>query len=108
MSGLNPDGYLVKLKDEVCAACSNDELLCTAAECCRLCYHMYSCDNQCYDFTNGHICKHIHRVHSLRLQERPSEATVGLEGEAASDIESDDDPLEFAESVRNNTTGIAS
>lgn len=39
----------------------------------------------------------------MRLQERPTEATADLEGEA--DIESDTDPLEFAESVRNNTTG---
>ena len=40
---------------------------CTAPECQFLCHHMYKCDSQCYDFNNGHICKHIHRVHSLSL-----------------------------------------
>ena len=24
---------------------------------------MYKCD--CYDFSNGHICKHLHRVHTM-------------------------------------------
>ena len=26
---------------------------------------MYKCDILCYDFNNGHLCTHIHRVHSL-------------------------------------------
>ena len=26
---------------------------------------MYTCS--CYDYNNGHVCKHIHRVHSLLL-----------------------------------------
>ena len=34
-------------------------------KCCFLCYHMYKCS--CYDFSNGHLCKHVHRVHSLNL-----------------------------------------
>ena len=25
------------------------------------CRHMYSCE--CYDYANGHICKHVHAVH---------------------------------------------
>jgi len=32
-------------------------------ECGFLCCHMYKCDEQCYDYGNGHICKHIHCVH---------------------------------------------
>ena len=26
---------------------------------------MSMCDNNCYDFNNGYLCKNIHRVHSL-------------------------------------------
>ena len=42
--------------------------VCSQAECKYLCYHMYSCDHQCYDYSNGHICKHMHRDHSIWLQ----------------------------------------
>ena len=28
---------------------------------------MYKCDPKCYEYNNGHICKHIHRVHSLEM-----------------------------------------
>ena len=38
---------------------------CVALECGNLCYHQYRCDPSCYDYANGHICKHLHRVHSL-------------------------------------------
>ena len=27
---------------------------------------MYACDDRCYDYGNGHICKHVHCVHSLQ------------------------------------------
>lgn len=30
---------------------------------------MYVCDDRCYDYGNGHICKHVHRVHSLQRVE---------------------------------------
>ena len=30
---------------------------------------MYECDQLYYDYTNGHLCKHIHRVDSIRLLE---------------------------------------
>ncbi len=43
--------------------------VCSCAECKHLCYHMYSCDQHCYDYNNGHMCKHIHRVHSIWLQQ---------------------------------------
>lgn len=36
---------------------------CHSDDCKPLCIHLYSCD--CYDAQNGHICKHIHRVHSI-------------------------------------------
>ena len=31
---------------------------------------MYTCDKKCYDFNNEHICKHIHKVHSLVVRNR--------------------------------------
>ena len=31
---------------------------------------MYTCDHQCYDYGNGHIYKHIHRVHSLQRSQQ--------------------------------------
>ena len=33
---------------------------------------MYRCDSKCYSYNNGHICKHIHRVHSLSQIEQPA------------------------------------
>ena len=30
---------------------------------------MYTCDDRCYDYGNGHICKHIHCVHSLQYHQ---------------------------------------
>ena len=38
---------------EKCATCNN------------LCQHLYKCDPLCYDNANGHVCKHLHRIHSL-------------------------------------------
>lgn len=29
-----------------------------------LCRHMYTCE--CMDYANGHICKHLHGIQSLR------------------------------------------
>ena len=43
--------------------------VCLETECGGLCYHMYSCDLMCFTYNNGHICKHIHRVHSLVQEE---------------------------------------
>ena len=39
--------------------------LCLQQECQFLCRHMYHCDPTCYDYSNGHICKHIHRIHTV-------------------------------------------
>ena len=44
---------------------TNCNMKCVAPECGNLCYHQYRCDSSCYDYTNGHICKHLHRVHSM-------------------------------------------
>lgn len=111
MSGKNSDGYLVKQVKEMCTDCTKDLALemCTQSECKELCYHMYTCDKHCYDNTNGHLCKHIHRAHSLWLEaSEPNyqchqSTCLGSGFESVSDT---DDPLEFAENVRNLSTGM--
>ena len=66
LSGTSPSGYIITPHITTCQQCtSQDDKVCTARECNFLCPHMYKCDDKCYHFNNGHICKHIHRVHSL-------------------------------------------
>ena len=64
MSGIKVCGYTVtKVADKCMEDCSGP--VCKRVECDQLCIHMYKCDvKACYDF-NGHLCKHIHHVHSL-------------------------------------------
>ena len=103
MSGVKSGGYTVtKVADQCAKDCCGP--MCTKAECNQLCIHMYTCDKTCYDFNNGHICKHIHRVHTLhhsnsdfyhnnRTHNQTSSEELSLE-------ESYDlDPLEYAESI---------
>lgn len=113
MSGQTPDGYIVKQIKDVCTDCTEEStLVSTQSECKQLCYHMYTCDNYCYDNTNGHLCKHIHRVHSVRIlqQNEPdyqcNSQPHGPENGPGSDSDIDD-TLEFAESVRNPCTGTS-
>ena len=40
---------------------------------------MYTCDSRCYDYGNGHICKHVHRVHSLQQIGHQETSEVDLE-----------------------------
>ena len=56
-------GYVVTKRD-ACDKC-NDFKVCRKTECSFLCPHMYTCS--CYDYNNGHVCKHIHRVHYLHF-----------------------------------------
>lgn len=66
VSGNNAQGYcVIRSQATPCVECISKGLICTATECNSLCIHMYRCDSKCYSFNNGHICKHIHRVHSL-------------------------------------------
>lgn len=64
ISGIHASGYLVIKVKETCDECT-DAKVCRRAECSFLCCHRYTCS--CYDYNNGHVCKHIHRVHSLLL-----------------------------------------
>lgn len=66
LSGTSPSGYIITRHITTYQQCtSQDDKVCMARECNFLCPHMYKCDDKCYHFNNGHICKHIHRVHSL-------------------------------------------
>ena len=29
-----------------------------------VCYHSYKCDDMCFDYMNGNICKHLHKIHT--------------------------------------------
>ena len=91
---------------DLCHECefSQDPTVCVQKECIKLCYHMYSCSRQCYDYSNGHICKHIHRVHSLNVTTQLSESQP--ESTHYFVDEMDNDPLSFVESVRDNSKGI--
>lgn len=105
ISGINPKGYCV----EHLHSCSSSECslqldqICTAPDCQFLCPHMYTCDGNCYDYNNGYLCKHIHRVHSLFIavpqeqqhnQSDMSDSTLDME-------------LNFAESVFDPCKGKA-
>ena len=66
VSGSNSKGYCVK-RLHLCSPseCLLRDRICAAPVCQFLCPHMYMCDNNCYAFNNGYLCKYIHRVHSL-------------------------------------------
>ena len=51
--------------------------LCTEEEFQKLCQHMYKCF--CFDYSNGHICKHLHRLHSSLCSQSSSSATTHLD-----------------------------
>lgn len=96
-SGTNSDGYVVSRISPCCVVCrgtlSPSHLVCTQEECKFLCVHMYMCDPLCYDFNNGHLCKHIHCVHSLDLQNkphRPSDSHDGVDA-AGDDLDQNSD-----------------
>ena len=73
VSGSTPQGYCV-IRSQVapCTECEPKGKICAATECKCLCIHMYRCDSRCYSYNNGHICKHIHRVHSLSQIKQPA------------------------------------
>lgn len=56
---------------------------------------MYECDSRCFDNTNGHICKHIHRIHSLQR---------GKCNEITTEPETHDDSLWFPPDSSENGT----
>jgi len=72
-SGFVTDGYRITKLCDTCTECTGGQG-CLNPECGFLCCHMYTCDERCYDYGNGHICKHIHQVHSLQQRYDSSEA----------------------------------
>lgn len=52
-----------RLTQVVCDNCNGP--FCSTKACGKLCVHMYECDAACYDYNNGHLCKHIHRIQSI-------------------------------------------
>ena len=112
---MNPEGYVVTLLTSTCAECTSsnfqEQLTCTQSECQFLCYHMYTCDSRCYAYTNRHICKHIHRVHSLNIGAQVPSALLADTGNDMSlqpqmAVKSDDDEmLAYAESTRTHSAG---
>ena len=87
VSGATPEGYtIVRCRTATCDQCFLDGSICTAPECKSLCVHMYKCGSTCYSFNNGHMCKHIHRVHSLVQIKQPNDTQVGaIENEFSTD-----------------------
>ena len=107
-SGCNPEGYSVSLVTAVCSECSvqqdrHDLTICKAPECQFLCAHMYKCDDACYDFNNGHLCKHIHRVHSLECTHDSNQPTSPVEQQC--DQSSTETNLSFAETFPGQQKG---
>ena len=64
MGGTNASGYVVTKEMGSCKKCTDSDV-CKKDECRFVCRHMYTCT--CYEYNNGHICKHVHRIHSLYL-----------------------------------------
>ena len=66
---------------------------------------MYKCDPSCYDYNNGHICKHVHKVHSVARSHSVQRVTPDPEYQ---DDTSDEemDYLSYAEPVQNSQKGI--
>ena len=96
---MNADGYVVtKLKHAgTCVECT-DSIVCKKAECSFLCHHMYSCT--CYDYSNGHVCKHIHCVHAMCVR---SQATQ-LEDTGNEESTGDHLIAQSTEPVQSNTS----
>ena len=81
-TGLSEDGYCVTKKSDTCSL-SVCNIRCTKPECGYMCRHMYSCE--CYDFANGHICKHVHAVH-IHVNTATAATDVDTEIEHHSDV----------------------
>ena len=60
---------------------------------------MYTCDQYCYDFKSGHICKHIHRIHSLQeslKHDSTASTTVHVHTGEGDDLNESDTDLHVA------------
>lgn len=75
--------------------CSSDKdhFHCWDSECLNLCRNMYTCT--CYDYANGHLCRHVHRVHSIWVQE-----SFDIEDSSAVALDSTS-PMDFSNNYTN-------
>lgn len=91
----------MKRRHSTCPKCSpfsDDVRICKEAQCAFLCPHMYTCDRNCYDYNSGHVCKHIHRVHSLNQQSKSDSPS----SHTSEDDHTDDlDDISYVKSVFN-------
>jgi len=117
VSGATVKGYtIVRCQTATCDQCALDGSICTAPECGSLCIHMYKCGSACYSFNNGHICKHIHRVHSLLQLKQPLDEQTGpIENKHTTDdfgeVQHDSEDVKpmnviYADSALDSCTGI--
>lgn len=105
VSGCNRDGYSVKHIQECSPSTCSSSTSCTEAECGFLCSHMYSCDHLCYDYNNGHVCKHIHRVHSMVHQEKVNICSPSSQ-EVCDHVPNDFDTVSYTGSIFDSHKGI--
>ena len=61
-SGNHFPGYTIT---RLAVSCSVTNCATQCKLCGDLCYHLYKCDDMCFDYMNGNICKHLHRIHSM-------------------------------------------
>ena len=107
LSGSNADGYIVTQLADICKVCNDASLtVCLQQECGFLCRHMYKCDTNCYDYNNGHICKHVHRVHSILAQSKNIETEKAIEAQEADSSEEEMDYMSYADPIQNHQTGL--
>ena len=72
-SGNHFPGYTITRIASRCEDCVCEE---KCATCHGLCYHLYKCDPLCYDYVNGHLCKHLHRIHTLQSDKNDCEEAM--------------------------------
>ena len=63
-SGNHFPGYTIT---KLMNTCRNTKCKIKCKLCGELCYHLYKCDDMCYDYMNRNLCKHLHRIHSLLI-----------------------------------------
>lgn len=70
-SGNHFPGYTIT---KLTTSCSDTNCTVKCTLCGDLCYHLYKCDDMCFDYMNGNLCKHVHRIHSM-----PVDSVVEME-----------------------------
>ena len=87
--------YTVHVKESTCNTNSCCVPQCTFPECGHLCRNRIECT--CYDYTHGHLCKHVHKVKML-LAMKLSDEDLSISDQDHFD-ESDKDQVDIVYSV---------